>query len=168
MRFRAVVGLGANWPPTPTSHPPPPPPFANPRRPSQILAALPLPLGLGGIYKGLTATILKQGTNQGIRFLVFNEIKKAMVGDDPAAKLPWYKTMAAGAAAGAASVIGNNPLDVVKSRMQGLDSKRYSNSLDCFIKIYRENGFIGYARSGRPGIWGIEGGALGQGIWARG
>jgi solute carrier family 25 (mitochondrial citrate transporter), member 1 len=102
--------------------------------------------GLGGIYKGLTATILKQGTNQGIRFLVFNEVKKVMVGDDPKAKLPWYNTMLAGALAGAASVIGNNPLDVVKSRMQGLDAKKYKNSLDCLIQIYRESGFYGYVR----------------------
>ena len=99
--------------------------------------------GVGGLYKGLTATILKQGTNQGIRFLVFNEIKNVLTGGDPTAKMPWYKTMAAGAIAGAASVIGNNPLDVVKSRMQGLDAKRYKNSLDCFIQVYRESGFIG-------------------------
>ena len=105
--------------------------------------------GIGGIYKGLTATILKQGTNQGIRFLVFNEIKKVLVGDDVNAKMPWYKTMAAGAIAGAASVLGNNPLDVVKSRMQGLDSKKYKNSLDCFIKIYQENGLLGYGPGAR-------------------
>ena len=106
--------------------------------PSSLVGA-----GFGGIYKGLTATVLKQGTNQGIRFLVFNEIKKFMAGDQPNAKLPWYKTMAAGAVAGAASVIGNNPLDVVKSRMQGLDAKRYKNSLDCFIQVYKADGFLG-------------------------
>jgi solute carrier family 25 citrate transporter 1 len=32
--------------------------------------------GLGGLYKGYTATLLKQSSNQGIRFLVFNDTSK--------------------------------------------------------------------------------------------
>lgn len=31
--------------------------------------------GLGGIYKGLTATIIKQGSNQAIRFFVMETLK---------------------------------------------------------------------------------------------
>ena len=41
--------------------------------------------GLGGIYKGLFPTILKQGTNQGSRFLVFRELKDWYQGGDPKA-----------------------------------------------------------------------------------
>ena len=33
-------------------------------------------------------------------------------------KLPWYKTMVSGMVAGAASVFGNTPVDVVKTKMQ--------------------------------------------------
>lgn len=36
--------------------------------------------GIGGIYKGLTTTILKQGSNQAIRFFVFNEVKSLFQG----------------------------------------------------------------------------------------
>ena len=36
-----------------------------------------------------------------------------------------------GGIAGAASVIGNTPLDVVKTRMQSLDAARYKNTFDC-------------------------------------
>lgn len=36
--------------------------------------------GIGGIYKGLSATILKQGSNQAIRFYVFNECKRVFQG----------------------------------------------------------------------------------------
>ncbi len=39
-------------------------------------------------------------------------------------------------------MIGNNPLDVVKSRMQGLEAKKYKNSLDCAVKVYREGGVL--------------------------
>jgi solute carrier family 25 citrate transporter 1 len=38
--------------------------------------------GIAGIYKGLFPTILKQGTNQGTRFLVFRELKNWVQGGD--------------------------------------------------------------------------------------
>lgn len=41
--------------------------------------------GIAGIYKGLFPTILKQGTNQGTRFLVFRELKTWVQGGDPKA-----------------------------------------------------------------------------------
>lgn len=50
--------------------------------------------------------------------------------------------MAAGGIAGGASVIGNNPIDAVKSRMQGLSASQYKNSLDCALHIYREGGVM--------------------------
>ena len=33
--------------------------------------------------------------------------------------------------AGATSVLGNTPLDVIKTRMQSLDAAKYKNTLDC-------------------------------------
>lgn len=32
--------------------------------------------GLGGVYKGVVPTVLKQSTNQGVRFVVFEESSK--------------------------------------------------------------------------------------------
>jgi len=34
--------------------------------------------GFAGIYKGLVPTILRQGSNQGIRFLVYEDSRKAI------------------------------------------------------------------------------------------
>ena len=34
--------------------------------------------GVGGLYKGVVATMLKQSTNQGVRFLVFEDTKKIL------------------------------------------------------------------------------------------
>ena len=53
--------------------------------------------------------------------------------------------MAAGGIAGGASVIGNNPIDAVKSRMQGLDSGKYKNSFHCAVEVYKEGGIAKYA-----------------------
>lgn len=45
-----------------------------------------------------------------------------------------------GALAGAASVYGNTPVDVVKTRMQGLEAAKYKNTLDCALQIWRHEG----------------------------
>jgi len=39
----------------------------------------------------------------------------------------------AGGMAGAASVFANTPVDVIKTKMQGLDSHKYKGSFDCFM-----------------------------------
>ena len=75
-------------------------------------------IGLQGTYKGLLPTILKQGTNQAIRFFVYSEIKKFLQGGDNSKDIGVIQTFCAGGTAGAASVFGNTPIDVVKTRMQ--------------------------------------------------
>jgi len=110
--------------------------------------------GLSGCYKGLIPTIVKQGSNQMIRFAVFYELKKRMLGDDPTKKFSVLQSMFAGGVAGAASVFGNTPVDVVKTRMQGLESDKYKGVLDCVVQIWKKEGFKGFykgttARLGR-------------------
>lgn len=106
-------------------------------------------VGVRGTYQGLTATLLKQGSNQAIRFYVMNLLRnwykgedeitvltvilwiyfhyghsRKMIilaissGDDPSRDMHPLVTAMFGATAGAASVFGNTPLDVVKTRMQ--------------------------------------------------
>nr|AKN21573.1 slc25a-5 [Schmidtea mediterranea] len=100
--------------------------------------------GIKGLYQGVTATIMKQGTNQAIRFFVMESLKdgyRKYRGDtSPNAPIPTLLTGVFGATAGAASVFGNTPIDVVKTRMQGLDSKQYKNTFDCFLKIFKNEG----------------------------
>ena len=101
--------------------------------------------GLGGVYKGLLPTILKQGSNQAIRWLVFSRAKEAMAGPGgDVAKLSVGHTVVASVLAGAASVYGNTPIDVVKTRMQGLQSARYKSSWDCAVQIARNEGLAAF------------------------
>lgn len=74
--------------------------------------------GIGGLYQGLVATILKQSSNQGLRFMFFNKYKDFVTENG---KLPMHPVVAllGGMAAGCFSTLGNNPFDVVKTRMQG-------------------------------------------------
>lgn len=96
--------------------------------------------GFKGVYQGLTATILKQGSNQAIRFFVMETCKDYYRGGDPSKPVPKLVVGAFGAVAGAASVFGNTPIDVVKTRMQGLEASKYSSTMDCFLKIWKNEG----------------------------
>ncbi|CAL8081670.1 unnamed protein product [Orchesella dallaii] len=96
--------------------------------------------GIGGTYKGVTATIIKQGSNQAIRFFVMETLKDYYRGGDPQKHVPKLVVGAFGAVAGAASVFGNTPVDVVKTRMQGLEASKYKNTLDCAVRIWKNEG----------------------------
>lgn len=96
--------------------------------------------GIRGVYKGATATALKQGSNQGLRFMWFNEYKKVLTHDDERTLTPIEKFLG-GMTAGCFSTLGNNPFDVIKTRMQGTKGSQYSSTLDCLKKILSQEGF---------------------------
>lgn len=53
-----------------------------------------------------------------IRFFVYTNLKSYLQGGDPSKDIGSIKTFIIGGIAGAASVFGNTPVDVVKTRMQ--------------------------------------------------
>lgn len=96
--------------------------------------------GFKGVYQGLTPTILKQGSNQAIRFCTMDTLKDWYRGGDKDVHIPKLMVGVFGVCAGAASVFGNTPIDVVKTRMQGLEASKYKNSLDCLRQIWKNEG----------------------------
>mmetsp|Transcript_4911 Transcript_4911/g.7402 ORF Transcript_4911/g.7402 Transcript_4911/m.7402 type:complete len:313 (+) Transcript_4911:50-988(+) len=99
--------------------------------------------GFQGVYSGPVPTILRQSSNQAIRFLVYGETKKFLEGVIPNAPGTLI-TALAGGIAGAASVLGNNPIDVVKTNLQGLEAKKYGGTLNCIKMIAKEHGIKGF------------------------
>ncbi|KAH1012084.1 hypothetical protein HUJ04_001320 [Dendroctonus ponderosae] len=108
--------------------------------------------GVGIIIReqGLTATMMKQGSNQAIRFFVMESLKDAYKGEDKSKPVPKWLVGLFGATAGAASVFGNTPLDVVKTRMQGLEASKYKNTLDCAIQIWKNEGALAFYKGTVP------------------
>lgn len=72
--------------------------------------------GIAGVYQGAGATALKQGSNQGLRFMAFNEYKRVITNDGEKPMTPLLNLIG-GMAAGCFSTLGNNPFDVVKVRV---------------------------------------------------
>jgi solute carrier family 25 citrate transporter 1 len=97
--------------------------------------------GVSGLYQGLSATIMKQASNQGLRFMFFNWYKEKVVQYTHQTQ-PLHPIVAlwGGMLAGCFSTIGNNPFDVIKTRMQGKDAHLYKNTLDCVMKMLRSEG----------------------------
>jgi len=106
--------------------------------------------GLSGVYKGVTATIMKQGSNQAIRFYVMETLREWYKGGDKNKETPKLLVGLFGAVAGAASVFGNTPIDVVKTRMQGLEAAKYKGTMDCFLQIWRKEGPMAFYKGTVP------------------
>jgi len=96
--------------------------------------------GMAGVYQGAAATAMKQGSNQGLRFMWFNEFKRIVTNDGEKPMTPFLGLLG-GMSAGCFSTFGNNPFDVVKTRMQGTKASQYASTLDCFQQILRKEGF---------------------------
>ena len=73
--------------------------------------------GIKGTYQGLTATMMRQGSNQAIRFSVMESCKNWYRQGDTSRPVPKLMVGIFGGFAGACSMSGNTPLDVVKTRI---------------------------------------------------
>jgi len=96
-----------------------------------------------GAYQGVAATALKQGSNQGLRFMWFNEYKRIVTKDGEISMTP-LMGLFGGMSAGCFSTLGNNPFDVVKTRMQGTKASQYASTLDCFKQILSKEGISAF------------------------
>mmetsp|Transcript_22273 Transcript_22273/g.31133 ORF Transcript_22273/g.31133 Transcript_22273/m.31133 type:complete len:292 (+) Transcript_22273:149-1024(+) len=99
--------------------------------------------GVAECYKGLLPTILKVSTAQATRFGIFNAIPHEY------RKTPWQAALS-GAFAGGVSVLLFQGIDVIKSRMQGLESHKYKGPIDCTKKILASEGIAGLYRGVTP------------------
>ncbi|KAJ3102852.1 hypothetical protein HDU97_000235 [Phlyctochytrium planicorne] len=116
--------------------------------------------GITGIYQGVTAVVARQGANQAVRLTVYGLLKewtlawwdKPKKGEKNAkSTLPWYATFGIGAIAGTITVYTTMPLDVMKTKMQGIEARReYKNTLDCLVKTVRHEGIFALWKGATP------------------
>ena len=64
--------------------------------------------------------------------------------------MPKLITGVFGGIAGACSVFGNTPVDVVKTRMQGLEASRYKSTFDCARQILIHEGPMAFYKGTMP------------------
>ena len=100
--------------------------------------------GVRGFFKGFVPTTARQAANSAVRFSSYTWLRQAAQSYvAPGEKLGSLGTFAIGAMAGTITVYATQPIDTVKTRMQAIESKSmYRNSLDCGVKIFREEGVL--------------------------
>lgn len=77
--------------------------------------------GLGALYRGVTLTALRQGTNQAANFTAYAQLKETLQNFQPEyanKNLPAYQTTVIGLISGACGPFTNAPIDTIKTRLQ--------------------------------------------------
>lgn len=98
--------------------------------------------GFRGMYHGVVATVMKQSSNHGLRFLWYYEYKRIVTHDGSHALTAGWAFLG-GMTAGIFSTLGNQPADVIKTKMQGVRVE-YTSTWDCICKTFQNEGIAGF------------------------
>jgi len=98
--------------------------------------------GIFALYRGGTFTALRQTTNHMVRFPVFYKLSEYFKGGDTTQQLSMHLNLVLGGIAGTISTVANNPLDIIKTRLQ---SQNNSSTIPGAIKdLYKSHGIRGF------------------------
>ncbi|KAF2836763.1 mitochondrial uncoupling protein 2 [Patellaria atrata CBS 101060] len=74
--------------------------------------------GVGALYRGVSLTALRQGTNQAVNFTAYTEFRAALQKWHGTEDLASHETMFIGLVSGAMGPFSNAPIDTIKTRLQ--------------------------------------------------
>lgn len=126
--------------------------------------------GLGGMYKGLSAGLLRQATYTTARMGIYNNLTAYAVEYNEGKPVPLWQKAACGLTAGGLGALVGNPADLTLLRMQAdttlpMDQRRnYKGVGDAFARIVREEGFGGLFTGATPTV--VRAMALNMGMLA--
>ncbi|OLQ06885.1 Succinate/fumarate mitochondrial transporter [Symbiodinium microadriaticum] len=115
--------------------------------------------GIRGLYAGIGATGIRQASGVGVRFALYGHVKSALTTDPP----QMWQSAVAGGITGCCSTLLNNPIDVIKSRIEAQDgnTKEYTSTLQAFRKIWQQEGALAFYKGVAPRLMKIS---IGQAI----
>jgi solute carrier family 25 citrate transporter 1 len=82
--------------------------------------------GVGALWRGVSLTALRQGSNQAVNFTAYTEFKEILQKWQPeyeSSPLPSYQTTLIGLVSGAMGPLSNAPIDTIKTRLQKFPSQ---------------------------------------------
>ncbi|KAI8342686.1 mitochondrial carrier domain-containing protein [Chlamydoabsidia padenii] len=113
-------------------------------------------LGIVGLYKGVSACLLRDVPFSAIYFPAYAHLKKDLFHEGPDHKLTITELLSAGAIAGMPAAYFTTPADVIKTRLQ-VEAKKgqtsYTGIKDAAKKIYAEEGFKAFFKGGPARIF---------------
>ena len=88
--------------------------------------------GIGSLYRGVSLTALRQGTNQAVNFSAYAKFKQWLKDFQPQyhdCELPSYQTAVIGLVSGAMGPLSNAPIDTIKTRLQKTPAEEGQSAL---------------------------------------
>lgn len=115
--------------------------------------------GLGALYRGVSLTALRQGTNQAVNFSAYSQFKQWLQEFQPGyheKDLPAYQTMVIGLISGAMGPLSNAPIDTIKTRLQKTPAEEGQNAWSRVAAIgrdmFKQEGFHAFYKGITPRI----------------
>lgn len=126
--------------------------------------------GVLGLYRGLSAGLLRQATYTTARLGIFNTLSNKIKEMKQGQNLPLWLKACCGLTAGGLGALIGTPADLTLIRMQADNTlppeqrRNYKNVADAFVRIVREDGFAGLFRGAGPTV--VRAMALNMGMLA--
>lgn len=97
--------------------------------------------GFGALYRGVSLTALRQGTNQAVNFTAYTQFKTMLQQNQSQyanSELPSYQTMLIGLVSGAMGPLSNAPIDTIKTRLQKTPAEPGTTAISRIVNITRD------------------------------
>ena len=94
--------------------------------------------GVGALYRGVSLTALRQGTNQAVNFTAYTQFKQWLQDWQPRyhdKELPSYQTLVIGLVSGAMGPLSNAPIDTIKTRLQKTPAQPGETAISRIVNI---------------------------------
>ncbi|KAK0737239.1 mitochondrial carrier domain-containing protein [Apiosordaria backusii] len=115
--------------------------------------------GFGALYRGVSLTALRQGSNQAVNFTAYTYFKEWLYQWQPeyqGGNLPSYQTTLIGLVSGAMGPLSNAPIDTIKTRLQKMKAEEGTSALQRITKIagemFKQEGFHAFYKGITPRI----------------
>ncbi|KAF2187498.1 mitochondrial uncoupling protein 2 [Zopfia rhizophila CBS 207.26] len=94
--------------------------------------------GIGALYRGVSLTALRQGSNQAVNFTAYSEFRAALQKYQDTTDLPNYQTMVIGLVSGAMGPLSNAPIDTIKTRLQKTPAEPGQTAISRIVNISKD------------------------------
>jgi solute carrier family 25 citrate transporter 1 len=91
--------------------------------------------GFSTLYRGVSLTALRQGSNQAVNFTAYSEFREILQKYQGKTDLPGYQTMAIGLVSGAMGPLSNAPIDTIKTRLQKTPAEPGQSAVQRIVNI---------------------------------
>ena len=91
--------------------------------------------GFGALYRGVSLTALRQGSNQAVNFTAYSEFRSLLQKYQGKTDLPGYQTMVIGLVSGAMGPLSNAPIDTIKTRLQKTPAEPGQSAVQRIVNI---------------------------------